>query len=118
MKIKSEIIIMLLIIVTSFSCVSETPPQNYNHNNNGKWADKSIEYKRAYFIGVGEAKKELELDNATIYIYGKLPTSMKLIHKGTGLTFKPIAGCIVDEKIKGRSAGHNDYIFTNYIKKP
>lgn len=98
--------------------MNEIPPKQYNNDNNGKWSEKTIEYRRAYFVGVGEAKKEIELNQVTVYIYGKLPNNMKIIHKETGLIYKPIAGCIVDEKIVGRSAGHNDYVLKHYKKKP
>jgi hypothetical protein len=68
-----------------------------------------------YELGVAEAEFELNGGNSTIYVYGLRPESENEDPE-TGLPVQGIAGCLVDQRIVGRAAGHNERI-VEYIKK-
>ncbi len=69
----------------------------------------SEQYQEGYAIGVDEARKQLKSGNATLYTCGlrQLP---EFLDRETGLPCDVIAGCVVDNEIRGRQAGHNDTI--------
>ena len=69
----------------------------------------STEYRAAYAKGRAEADRELERGDATLYLCGLVRGDLDFDHE-TGLPYKRIAGCIVDDAILGRHAGHNDRI--------
>jgi hypothetical protein len=60
----------------------------------------------AYKTGVAEAEKELQEGNATLYAYGTLEDP-EFLDRETGLPYKVIAGCLVNEEIGARAAGHD-----------
>ena len=69
---------------------------------------KSDEYKAAYKQGQTEADRELADQVATIYTYG-LGDLFENLDRETGLPYDGF-GCVVDDKILGRTDGHNDRI--------
>jgi hypothetical protein len=73
------------------------------------------EYEAAYKLGRMEADQELKVGRATIYTYG-LRNLFEYLDRKTGLPEKGIAGCVVDDTIMGRGAGHNARI-AEYIKE-
>ena len=68
---------------------------------------QSPAYRAAYEMGRAEADREFDRGAATLYVYG-LPGES--LDRATGLRFKAISGCMVDDAILGRAAGHNDRI--------
>ncbi len=69
--------------------------------------DQSPEYHAGYEKGRKEADAELAAGGATMYAFGLLHDSLD---RETGLLYKAIAGCVVDDQIRGRASGHNDRI--------
>ena len=69
---------------------------------------KSDEYQAAYKQGRAEADRELNDQSATIYTYG-LGDLCENLDRETGLPYNGF-GCVVDDKILGRTDGHNDRI--------
>jgi hypothetical protein len=72
-------------------------------------------YTADYKVGAAEADSELKEGTATIYAYG-LRELGELLNRETGLPYKFVAGCVVNEEIEARTAGHNDTI-TKYIRE-
>jgi hypothetical protein len=66
-------------------------------------------YKAAYEQGQAEADRELEDQVATIYTYGLPENPFNHLDRETGLPYSGF-GCVVDDKILGRTEGHNDRI--------
>lgn len=81
----------------------------------GQWPDAPINpqgkvaYQAAYQMGRTQADKELAAGRATIYRYGDGSRSIGLDRK-TGLPYRSIADCEVDDQILGRAVGHNERI--------
>ena len=63
----------------------------------------------AFAQGRAEAKAEWQTNTATLYRYG-LPAAEGNLDRETGLSFTAIAGCIVNDAIQQRAAGHNQRI--------
>jgi hypothetical protein len=72
-------------------------------------------YAADHKIGAAEADIELKEGRATIWAYG-LRELGELLDRETGLPYKFVAGCVVNEEIEARTAGHNDTI-TKYIRE-
>jgi len=69
----------------------------------------SAEYRAGYVRGAAEAAQEFENGSARIRVYG-MRVSSDTLDRETGLNVIPLAGCIVDDEIKGRAAGYNEVI--------
>jgi hypothetical protein len=67
---------------------------------------KSQAYRDAYARGHREADADWKKGKATVYSFG-LRSAAEELDRDTGLTYEAIAGCIVDDGILGRAAGHN-----------
>lgn len=63
----------------------------------------------AFVRGRAEADAEWRTNAATFFRYG-LPASDGNLDRETGLSFTTIAGCLVDDAIQQRAAGHNQRI--------
>jgi hypothetical protein len=70
----------------------------------------------AYKLGVAEADEELNAGTATLYCYGKAHRPFEKLDRETGLPYKRIAACVMNDEIKGRRAGHDARI-REYIQK-
>ena len=79
---------------------------------------KSPEYKKGFAIGIQEAEDEIKNNKMTIYTYGYPPAHRNGIEfdKDTGLVYKTIAGCVVNDDVLGREAGH-DKTIREHLKK-
>jgi hypothetical protein len=77
--------------------------------------EKPVKDEAAYEVGHREAEEELKAGRATIYVYG-LPSAHENLDRKTGLPRQAIAGCVMDDAILGRAAGHNDRI-AEYIRE-
>ena len=89
------------VLVLQFAVISgQQQPADAQHGS---------EYDAAYKKGIFEADKEWEAGEATIYVYGTRELG-EFIHRNTGLRYKAIAGCVADEAIEARAAGHNQRI--------
>ncbi len=64
------------------------------------------DYGAGYKAGAAEADKDLEEGVAAFYIYG-LRRSPEFLDRKTGLPCDVIAGCVVNDTLVGRAAGHN-----------
>ena len=62
-------------------------------------------FQAAFQQGVAEAEKELAEGRATAYTFG-LGMALDNLDCETGLPYKAIAGCVIDESILGRTEGH------------
>jgi hypothetical protein len=69
-------------------------------------SDLRSDYISGYIRGCTEADQEIAKSEATIYTYG-LQVGSNNLDRETGLPLNPIAGCVVDETIEGRTTGHN-----------
>jgi hypothetical protein len=67
---------------------------------------RRLTYRAAYEAGRKEADAELAAGQATIYRYGWVRITEEM-DRETGLPFRTIAGCVVDDEIIGRHDGHN-----------
>ena len=63
-------------------------------------------YRDGYKQGVAEAERELKEGHPTLYASG-LRLSLENLDKDTGLPFRFIAGCVIDDQIVGREQGHD-----------
>jgi hypothetical protein len=70
---------------------------------------ESKEFRNGYKQGVAEAEKELKEGRPTLYLSG-LQMSLEHLDKETGLPYRVIAGCVVDDGIVGREQGHDETI--------
>ena len=69
------------------------------------------DYQKGYHAGRAEADEQLIAGKATLYTYGlRRHDEIEFLDRETGLPFEPVAGCVVNETIHGRAAGHNDRI--------
>jgi hypothetical protein len=104
--------------VALFACstapVKETPISPETHFQK----EQSPAYKMGYAQGMKEAQEEINKNHLTIYTFGlrRIPEDRKDVDKETGLPYKDIAGCIVNDYILGRAAGHDDVI-RNHLGK-
>ena len=72
--------------------------------------DKSPEYREGFRQGAQEAKVEIEEGKMTNYSYG-FGAKSGGVCPVTGLPYTGIAGCVVDDFIKGREDGHDQLIY-------
>jgi len=78
--------------------------------------EDSKEYMLGYKTGMSEAQEEIRSGEISIYTYGFRIQPKNMSDKKfnfdseTGFPYKVIAGCIVHDKIKGKTIGHNDTI--------
>jgi hypothetical protein len=66
-------------------------------------------YRAAYAEGRREASRELREGRPTVYTCG-LRMALENLDRETGLPYRAIAGCIIDDEIIGRARGHNERI--------
>lgn len=66
---------------------------------------RSAEFEAAYAKGCEEAARELEQGRPVLYTYGLVRNTLD---RETGLPLVAISGCLVDDAILGRAAGHNE----------
>lgn len=71
---------------------------------------QSAAYEAAYLEGVQEAEAEIAQEKPTLYVFGKQADPYATIDAQTKLPRQAIAGCVVDDSILGRAAGHNERI--------
>jgi hypothetical protein len=65
---------------------------------------------RAYDTGVAEAQADLKADYAYLYTYGERRAVGHDYNEETGLPYKAIAGCIIDDDITDRARGYNETV--------
>jgi len=70
----------------------------------------SIRYRRAYYQGMQDAKKEIKESKLTVYIAGLIPPQSNMIDKETGLPMRMVGGCLINDSLDGLIQGHNEII--------
>lgn len=69
----------------------------------------SGDYFQALLLGIEEAEREIAEGRMTIYTSG-LSFSIENLDRSTGLRYKSVGGCVIDDQILGRTVGHNAII--------
>jgi hypothetical protein len=111
MKLLLGALILLPIMVDRVEAQQRVPVADHDPFAEAKLTK---EYREAYKQGAAEAEQEIKKGVVTLYTFG-LRTLFENLDKDTGLPIQAIAGCVIDDGIIGRRAGHDDAV-TAHIK--
>jgi hypothetical protein len=109
-----KIIIVIFVLLFSTSCIrfGKHHPSDKEIMQTTSQFDSthSIRYRRAYYQGMQDAKKEIKETKLTVYIAGLIPPQSNMIDKETGLPMRMVGGCLINDSLDGLIQGHNEII--------
>jgi hypothetical protein len=109
-----KIIIVVCLSLISISCIAFTKHQPTDKEimkaTSQFDSTYSIRYRRAYYQGVQDAKKEIKESKLTVYFAGLIPPQSNMIDKETGLPMRMVGGCMITDSLDGLIQGHNEII--------
>lgn len=109
-----KIIGVILVLLFSTSCIKfgnhHPSEKEIMQVTNQFDSTYSMRFRKAYYQGMQDAKKEIKESKLTVYFAGMIPPQSNMTDKETGLPMRMVGGCMITDSLDGLIQGHNEII--------